>query len=269
MPFRNAEAFLRESIESILNQSYSDFEFIIIDDASTDESEKIIKRYLFDPRIIYIKNTERIGIAKNLNKGLSIARGEIIARMDGDDISTPDRLEKQYLYLSKNPALSLVGTFAIIINESNIELASIEFPIEPHVISKLYFFHYPFLHPTIMFRKSDVLEIGAYRDDKDYIEDVDMFLRFIMAGKQGANLPEYLYKYRKHKNSTDQYFKIKTKLMFQSRMEYLRKYSPPNKIGMYAYTLLSFLLDSFINAEQKNYFFNFIKKTKLWARVSC
>ena len=114
MPVYNCELYIKEAIDSILNQSFSDFEFIIIDDASSDSTVSIIKAY-DDPRIQLIVKQQNSGYTNSLNYGLSIAKGEYIARMDGDDISFSERFEKQIAFLDKNPDVVLCGTFFKII----------------------------------------------------------------------------------------------------------------------------------------------------------
>ena len=107
--YNTPEEFLRASIESVLNQTYSNFEFIIVDDCSTDNSLEIIKSYQ-DERIVVLENKENLGITKSLNRGLEIAKGEYVARMDADDISFPKRFETQVEYLKNNPQVIVCGT---------------------------------------------------------------------------------------------------------------------------------------------------------------
>ena len=118
MPVYNGEKYLKESIESILKQTFRDFEFLIINDTSTDESEKIIRSFK-DSRIKLIKNEKNIGLTKSLNKGLDLAKGEYMARMDADDISLPKRLEIQVAFMDKNPKIGVIGAWAKVIGESN------------------------------------------------------------------------------------------------------------------------------------------------------
>ena len=110
MPVYNGERFLSEAVESILKQTYQDFEFIIVDDGSTDRSLEIIQYYqALDERIILIENGKNIGVASSLNKGISAAKGEFIARMDADDISLPERLEQQRAFMFTRPDLGVLG----------------------------------------------------------------------------------------------------------------------------------------------------------------
>ncbi len=116
MPVYNSSGYLSDAIESILSQTYSDFEFIIIDDASTDNSIEIIYSY-HDPRIVLLKNDINLGVTHSLNKGIKHARGKYIARMDADDIALPQRIELQVDFLEKNPEFILVGSFFEVIPE--------------------------------------------------------------------------------------------------------------------------------------------------------
>ena len=118
MPAYNAEKYIGEAIESILNQTYKDFEFIIINDGSIDRTEDIILSY-DDPRIIYLKNKENSGIVASLNNGLKQAKGQYVARMDADDISLPTRFEKQLQYMESNQHIFVLGTSLILFGENS------------------------------------------------------------------------------------------------------------------------------------------------------
>ena len=116
MPVYNAERFLREAIDSILGQSFKHFEFLIIDDGSTDASADIIASYR-DSRIRFVRNRTNLGITPTLNKGIALASCELIARMDADDISHPQRLQKQFGYMKRNPECALLSSWARVISE--------------------------------------------------------------------------------------------------------------------------------------------------------
>jgi len=164
MPFYNCERYLGQAIESILTQTFNDFELILINDASTDNSDSIAKRYLNDQRVVYIKNNYNKKIVKNLNLGLSIARAEIIARMDGDDISHPDRLEKQYSYLLAHKVIVLIGSFAELIDSNGRVVGQMIKPTSPEMIKKTAFYYAPFVHPAIMIRRGVLEAVGCYRE---------------------------------------------------------------------------------------------------------
>ncbi len=190
MPVYNAERHLREAIGSILVQSFKPFEFLIIDDGSTDRSAAIIASYR-DARIRYVRNEKNMGITATLNKGIALASCELIARMDADDVSHPQRLQKQFGYMKRNPECALLSTWAHVMSEDG-KFIRIE-----RYRSSFYYYNLTFecwmYHPTVMFRKSAVERAGMY--SMPYSEDYDLFWRmstqfFI------ANLPEPLLDYR-------------------------------------------------------------------------
>ena len=201
MPVYNGARYLRQSIESILDQTYKDFELLIIDDASTDASYKIIHSY-HDPRIRIIKNTENMGLIRTLNQGLSLAKGDYIARQDQDDISYPMRLEKQVGYLNSHPEVVLLGTGINTIDHQSRNIKSYGFytASSEDAICWLLMFNNPFAHPSVMMRAKIVRDIGGY--DEHYVdcEDYDLFSRLARSYKT-TNLKEVLLTYRCHSNS--------------------------------------------------------------------
>ena len=207
MPVYNAEKYVAEAIKSILNQTYDDFELIIINDASQDKSLEIIKSF-DDSRIKLLNNKTNLGCTISLNKGIKIAKGEYIARMDSDDISLPERFSKQIDYLEKNPRISVVGTYLISIDENgnenkpkaNISSQSIIDNFDIFLKWKL-FFGNCFAHPTIMARKKVFDHLGLYQNQWKYAEDYEMWLRISLTQYSINNLPDTLLKYRCHKNN--------------------------------------------------------------------
>jgi glycosyltransferase involved in cell wall biosynthesis len=190
MPVFNAARFLREAIDSILHQSFHHFEFLIIDDGSTDDSVSIIESYN-DSRIRLYRNEKNMGITPTLNKGISLATCELIARMDADDISHPQRLQKQFGYMKRNPDCALLSTWARVISEDK-KLIRLE-----RYRSNFYYYNLTFecwmYHPTIMFRKAAVEAVGLY--GMPYSEDYDLFWKVSTKFKIG-NLAEPLVDYR-------------------------------------------------------------------------
>jgi len=191
MPAFNAEKYLREAMDSILNQSLTDFEFLIIDDGSTDRTLNIINSYR-DKRIRLVKNERNMGISATLNKGIELASCDLIARMDADDISLPDRLEKQYIYMNTNPDVPLVFT--------NIEKITGEgetintFEANPdYLYFNLTFHCYGIFHPTVMYRREAVQSVGMY--PLTHSEDFRLWSKLIR--KYSFHLiPEILVQYR-------------------------------------------------------------------------
>src|SRR3989344_7907586 len=192
MPVYNGERYLRQYIESILNQAYKDYELLIIDDASTDTSRKIIHSY-HDPRIRLIENTGNLGLIKTLNHGLSLAKGDYIARQDQDDISHPMRLEKQVGYLNSHPEIVLLGTRIDTIDQKGRKSESYGYSTassEDAIYWQLMFTN-PFAHPSVMMRATTVRAIGGYDEYFIDCEDYDLFSRLTHAHKT-TNLNEAL-----------------------------------------------------------------------------
>lgn len=206
LPAYNAEKYIGEAIESILNQTYKNFELIIIEDCSTDKTADIVAKYAKqDSRIKAIykrQNNGVIGFIKNLNEGIDLSKGEFIARMDADDISLPDRFQQQVNYLHVFKDVLLVGSGAIGINEEGNEVGRV-IPVPD--ASKLLPFKDVIMHPTVMLR-NDFEE--RYR--LLFCEDYDLWLQFLKNGKQLHNLPQPLIKYRILKTSLTNKSIIKT-----------------------------------------------------------
>jgi glycosyltransferase involved in cell wall biosynthesis len=200
LPVYNAQSYLRESIESILNQSFQDFELIIINDGSTDGSLSIMESYK-DQRIRII-NQSNAGLPISLNRAIASAKGEYLARQDADDISLPERLAKQVAYLDAHPQCALLGTWAQIVVEKTLTDRSLSHPhMNGDIQLKLLFFNC-FVHSSVMIRKSALKISGLYPEEKEKFppEDYDLWLR-IAKHWEVANLPEMLLQYRELPNS--------------------------------------------------------------------
>lgn len=197
MPVYNTAKYLRESIESILTQTFCDFELVIVDDASTDDSYDIIEEYAGqDRRIRPYKNAVNTGIAIACNRAVSLSNGEYIARMDSDDIALKHRLEVQWDFMRANRHLSLCGGWAHIIDERGHEIGTFKRPCGWEKISRIAKYTNPVIHPTALFLKSQFLRTGSYRDIPSGVEDYDLILRMNYAGMRIDNIPVYLLHYR-------------------------------------------------------------------------
>lgn len=203
MPVYNGEKYLREAIDSILNQTLTDFEFLIIDDGSTDNSVQIISSYN-DPRIRFVSNDTNLGISKTLNRGIDMAAAEFIARMDADDFSYPTRLQQQYDYLVKNPDCALLSTWAKVINEKNEHIRTEQYR------SRLHYYNLTFecwmYHPTVVFTKTAAKDVGMY--SIPYAEDFELFWQLSRKYKI-ACLEEVLVNYRVTSQSLHQVIRKK------------------------------------------------------------
>ena len=221
MPAYNAEKYISEAIESILNQTYTDFEFIIINDGSTDKTEHIILSYN-DERIVYLKNDENMGIVYTLNRGLAAAKGEFIARMDADDISLPTRFEKQIKYMERHKNTAVLGTSFTVFGEE-IDIYPFDFSHNSKRAKAELFFNSSLGHPSVMIKKS-VLNDNALRYEDEYkgLEDFVLWWRIAKYGDI-VSLEEPLLKYRKHKSqitsSRDLEFEQKIKKFLIERID--------------------------------------------------
>ena len=197
----NSVKFLKLAIDSVLQQSYVDFDLILIDDASTDGSTEIIRGYAAaDARIIPIYNKENIGLTKNLNKALSLSKSQYIARMDADDIALPTRLEKQVMFLDSHRDIDLVGSAAIDIDESGIKIQLRKSPKTHDEIIALLPKANPLTHSTVLFRKDQFAKIDFYNESYRTTQDYEMWFRAAGHGLKFHNLEEVLLHYRMDKN---------------------------------------------------------------------
>lgn len=226
----NDEKFLAQAIESILNQSFNDFEFIIINDFSKDDSLKIIKSYMKrDNRIKLINNAQNLGPAASRNSGIKKAMGDYIAIMDGDDISMPNRLELQYKFLESNDNISLVGSAFSLISETGSNLGKRSAPIKNEKIKKILPKTNCIHNPTVMFRND---KKTFYRSKFRYAQDYDLWLRLLNEGKSFYNLEVPLLKYRFNPNSITFSKRSKQRLFYNKAQDFYKQRSL-NKIDKY------------------------------------
>lgn len=195
MPAYNAEKYIKEAIDSILSQTFQDFEFIILNDCSQDDTENIILSYQ-DDRIVYLRNEKNMGVAATLNRGLVVAKGEYIARMDSDDISLPDRLAKQAAYLDSHPDVAILGTALERFGE-DIPAQLRSFSSDPQQMKIALFFSCGLAHPTIMMRAAVIQSLGGYDLAYEGLEDYELWCR-VTRQHQVTALPEVLFRYRVH-----------------------------------------------------------------------
>jgi glycosyltransferase involved in cell wall biosynthesis len=214
MPVYNVSLYILDAINSMLNQTYKNLEIIVIDDASTDDTYRLlIDNFSNNERIRIYKNTENKKIVYSLNKALSYARGEFIARMDGDDVAYPDRIEKQINYLIKNSEVDLVGCDLETINENGIPTGGGNyFPEQFEILKKMAFFSPPVSHIWLC-RASVYKSLNGYRFPS--VEDYDFLLRMITSGYKFANIPNYVgMKIRIRDGSTSSVFGVSQRRAF-------------------------------------------------------
>lgn len=217
MAVYNGESYLREAIDSVLNQTFQDFEFLIINDGSNDSTWEILNSYN-DPRIQLVNNDRNLGLTRSLNKGLELAQGEFIARQDADDISEPERLVEQIAFLETHPEVALVGTWYKEIDAQGKLIGNTELPCNCIQIRWHILFYCPFVHSAVMLRKSIVLEqIGFYNEALTYSMDYELWYR-IARKLPIANLNKFLVRLRVNPHSMTQTYGERTLEGFRIRV---------------------------------------------------
>lgn len=202
MSVLNGERYLSEAVDSILNQTFTDFEFIVIDDGSTDTTPDILAEYAHrDHRMVIIQNKQNIGLTRSLNKGLALARGEYIARQDADDISLPHRLQLQASFLDHHPETVLISSNYEIIDEGGCQIKITQKLTDPILVTwGLLFANYVGGHGVVMFRRAPVINLGGYAEEYRYAQDYQLWSRLVGVGSITI-LPEVLLRWRSHKQS--------------------------------------------------------------------
>ena len=196
MPAKNAGEFVGAAVESIIDQTYKNWEMIVVDDGSTDETGKILQKFAKkDKRITVITNMQSKGIGASLNLALTKAKGKYIARMDGDDISLPNRLATQVAFLQKHPKIVAVGGQAEMIDGEGEIFAYKHFPTDSTKLREMIMWMVPIQHP-IMMARGEVYKQCRYDETFKTAEDVELFIQLLKFGELG-NVPQVVYQYRK------------------------------------------------------------------------
>lgn len=224
MPVFNAAAYLEEAVESVLSQTYTNIELIIVDDASRDNSAKIIRQYVKK----YPKKVKAIYLKKNVNMGgdaagnlaFGQAQGVYVARMDADDVALPDRIEKQVAFLEKHPSYAVVGTSAYVIDQEGRVIGEKRMPVKHQNIYDEFFVFHPMIHPTIMVRRKALNgRKNLYRLEYEANNDYLTFIELISKGYRFGNLPEKLLYYRMH-GKNDSLVQVKSRFMNSLKIRY-------------------------------------------------
>jgi len=200
MTVYNGLPYLREAIDSVLDQSFTDFEFLIVDDASTDRSTQTVESYS-DDRIRLFRNVTNIGQNASLNKGLAEARGEFIVRLDQDDVCLPGRIEKQVAFLTANPQISVVGTWAYSIDDRSRKTAIWKWNVDDfgRLVGLLVLGRCALLHPSVAYRRQTTLGLGGYDASFGLASDYALWIDLVLAKHRAAVIPEQLIMYRSHR----------------------------------------------------------------------
>jgi glycosyltransferase EpsE len=194
--FNENPNFITESVSSILNQTYTNFELLILDDSMNKDSKKTIDGFTYDKRVKIIRENERMRFVPALNKGLCLAHGKYIARMDGDDCSLPDRIKLQVEYFEKHPDIAVLGGQINIIDETGTINSERLYPTNEKALKRYAIFRCPLAHPTVMFRREIVDKGFTYNEKLKKAEDLDLWLRLFKNGWKLSNLNEKLLNYR-------------------------------------------------------------------------
>jgi glycosyltransferase involved in cell wall biosynthesis len=221
MAVYNVAPYIRESINSILNQTFSDFEFLIYSDGSTDDTPAIIRSYT-DARIIFIDNKQNRSVSPNLNEGLARARGRYIVRMDGDDIANPERIARQVAFMEANPAIGLCGSSVRYVGASN---AVIKVPETNEIIQQTLWLQNAFFQPSVIIRTSVLRDNNlCYNTDYEFAEDYKLWSDMSTV-TQLHNLPDVLLNYRIHPHQISRRRSDEQqKISLQIRSEQMRRW---------------------------------------------
>lgn len=253
MPVYKGDKYLSKAVDSILNQNFKNFEFIVVCDNPTDETKELFNYYQQKDSRIKIFYQDRQGLVKSLNKGISLAKGEYIVRMDADDISLSDRLEKQVEFMDKNPDIGVSGTWVKIFGE--VSEYTLKHPIDDGSIKSSMLFFCPLAHPSVIIRKDIFCNNGlCYRLEETYAEDYGLWARAANILKF-ANLPHVCLKYRMHNSNTNS--NIQKKVSCDIRLSQIRKLGiNPTKLELETHETLSDHTFEISN--------DFIHNAKLW-----
>lgn len=201
MPVYNTAPYLREAMDSMLSQTFTDFELIVLNDCSPDNAEEILDTY-DDPRIVRYRGERNVGLANVLNVGIEMARGKYIARMDSDDLSLPNRLKVQVDYLETHPDIDLVSVGMQLFGAKEEVWTRVS---DPENVKINALFQSPVLHASSVWRKESFERHGLrFRQDMVPAEDYDLWTRALVRGLKLVNLPDVLYRYRLHPNQATQ-----------------------------------------------------------------
>jgi GT2 family glycosyltransferase len=192
----NGQRYVRQAVQSVLEQTWDDFELCIVDDGSTDETGCILAQ-IHDSRIILLRNEHNRGLPSALNRGLSAARGEYVARIDADDLCEPQRLARQIEHMRAHPDIVILGTWTTEIDEAGHPVGAFEVAPHPGYIAWALTHRNVIYHPTVMMPREFIQSLGGYDEQMTYAQDHDLFARAIMAGGIVTVLPERLVRYRR------------------------------------------------------------------------
>lgn len=263
MPVFNSEEFVAEAIESILSQTFKAFEFIIIDDASTDTSWQIIKKYASeDKRIRAYRNSRNLKTTKTLNRGLRLSKGKYVVRMDADDWSYPERIAKQVEYMNKHLEVGVSGGAVKICNKNLKTINTRLYPLTDGDIRKKIFRYCPFAHPATIWRTKVVKGVGGYNENIPLTQDYELYFRIGRTSNFG-NLDEVILNLRTHGSSSSlRKGKVQERYVIYSRIKGCIEYGYEMNFADKFYTLAQIISMAFVPPRLKFWIFNFLRRQR-------
>lgn len=270
MPTHNGEPFLASAIESVLTQDYSDFEFIVVDDASTDATPMILQHYANqDSRVRVLRNEGNRGTPYSRNRGILASSGEYIATFDSDDLCMSDRLSTQVRRMQEHDELGVIGSSIFLIDERNREIGFRRYPTDDRQLRRNMFKFSPFAAPSTMIRKTTIVNAGPYDEKLSPCEDIDLWFRIGRIAKF-ANCPETLLKYRLHRSSsTFRRIRRMNANTFKIRMRAIREFGYPTTTSTITQLLGIRLLTFFLPAGIQVYLFEKVREKILRQQDEC
>lgn len=252
--FNEPEDIINQSIRSILDQTLINLELLIIDDSTNPETVNKINEFTLDARVIIIREADRIGFVKSLNVGIERAKGKYIARMDGDDIAYPTRLEKQAQFLDNHIEIDCLGTFAVEFDEKGDDYFKKRMPITHEECFSFFKKRDCMIHPSVMYRRTYFEKAGLYPEDAIMDEDSMMWALGFKNGCIFANLPEYLLKFRINSdffNRRGGWERSKWYFMLRRKINKMLNYGPSANIYAFLYAIAKMMPRSILNLIYK------------------
>lgn len=262
MPAYNAADFITTAIESILSQSFRDFELIVVDDASTDATWRVIEAHSArDPRIRPMRNPANAKIARTLNNGIAVAAGRYVARMDADDWSYPDRLEKQFAFMEANCSVALSGGTIEVCDSALTPLNKRSYPRTDAEIREKMFFFSPFCHPSIICRTEAIRAAGGYNESLEVAQDYDLYFRVGRVGEL-ANIEDCIHRLRTHgASSSIRRGALQERNTLYIRLKAIIEYGYHMNRAARLYLALQYISSFLIPFRMKFWLFNLLRRS--------
>ena len=263
MPVYNGEKYLEKAIKSVLFQTFKNYEFVIVDDGSTDGSWKIIQKYSHkDKRIVAIRSSKNLRTSAALNKGLKITKGKYVIRMDADDWSYPDRFQKQYEYMELHPEVGVSGGSIEVCNEKLEVINKRTYPQTDRMARRIIFRYSPFAHPATIWRKEKMMKAGAYNDNIPLAQDYDLYFRIGGISKFG-NIKDTILKLRTHNDASSiTKGKFQEQYTIYARIKAFLEYKYDMTLFDKFYTFAQMVSMVIVPPRVKFWLFNFLRRKK-------